>query len=306
MNNESDTSCQFCGSPFLYTYKMLSRSIGRCQNCKTIGVINMPEKNELDEYYQGFSYQNNPNNIDKLLTNDMKQWMVSVMGKNNGRMLDIGGGGGFFAKAFENFGLGEAVVVDIDADSCEFAKEELGLKRVYQMSVEEPDFEDLGKFDFIYCRHVIEHLINPMEFIKRCSRLLEIGSVLVIQCPNGQSKEQALLYPERWKSYLAKVKRDNKWSKLYSVLFSFTSKYGFGLEPLRHLWAISAEGLESGCNSIPNVNVTMKTAALCDSVFSPYYKSSSQLGFVRDKLDRLLVPGLISGSHLIAEIRKVS
>ncbi|MCD8352160.1 MAG: class I SAM-dependent methyltransferase [Planctomycetaceae bacterium] len=39
-------------------------------------------------------------------------------------------------------------------------------------------------FDYVYSQHVIEHLHNPMNFIKECYRVLKTGGFLYIECPD--------------------------------------------------------------------------------------------------------------------------
>lgn len=265
--------------------------------------MEMPSPDEIVQFYQGFSFQTHISKLDLILTPETKQWMASFV-KPSSRMLDIGGGGGFFAKAFEEFGFGEAVVLDLDHEACEFAKNELGLTNVIEAPVESLSEKDIGTFNFIYCRHVIEHLVDPASFIQSCYKLLKKGGTFIVQCPNGSSKEQAYLYPERWKIYLVKIKVENEWGKFKSIRYSLTHRYGFGLDPLRHLWAISPKGLMCVCDSLPGSSYSVETAALTDQVYSPYYSSKSKIGRLRDRIDHVLVPSLLDGCHLIAKITR--
>jgi SAM-dependent methyltransferase len=43
---------------------------------------------------------------------------------------------------------------------------------------------DKGPFDFILCRHVLEHTYNPVEFLRRIGSLLRSEGVLMIEVPN--------------------------------------------------------------------------------------------------------------------------
>ena len=78
-------------------------------------------------------------------------------------MLDVGGGGGFYAKAFEDLGYGLSTYIDLDFQSCRFANE-LGLKNVIHGNAVLADYGD-KKFDLIMCRHLIEHLKDPVTFV---------------------------------------------------------------------------------------------------------------------------------------------
>ena len=268
-------------------------------------VDQMPSHEEIVSFYQGFLYQINIDNLNKIKKPEIKEWMSSVTGnKRSARMLDVGGGGGFFAKAFEDFGLGEAVVVDLDAKACDFARHDLNLKRVINAPIEQINTTDYGYFDFIYCRHVIEHLVDPVSFIRMCYSLLKPGGIFVVQCPNGTSKEQAFFYPHGWKMYLKKARNENGWSRLGAILRSLMTDYGFGLDPLRHLWAISPKGLENVCSSLPSSTFKIQTASLSDEVFSPYFSSKSRFGIIRDFCARTAVRTFMQGCHLVATIKK--
>lgn len=296
--------CIFCGGRRKYIYTLNGREIVQCEVCRTSGVFDMPSSDELAEYYQGFAYANDVRRLNALTHPQMRAWMKSHLPKSTGRMLDLGGGGGLFAKAFEVMGLGEGVVVDLDRESCEFARDKLGLKNVFQLSLESDDISNIGEFDFVYCRHVIEHLIDPCAFILKSLKLVRSGGYFVIQCPNGLSKEQALFYPDRWAKYLRSVKRFNEWGKVYSILCSLSGEYGFGLDPLRHLWAISQKGLYDLTDCLDGYSTSFNTASLADPVFSPYYRSYSRLGRLRDRIARYAVSLGLPGCHLIATIRR--
>lgn len=41
-----------------------------------------------------------------------------------------------------------------------------------------------NSFDIVVCRSVTEHLTNPVDFLKECSRILKSGGKLIILCPN--------------------------------------------------------------------------------------------------------------------------
>lgn len=97
--------------------------------------------------------------------------------------------------------------MDIDEEACHFASTNLGLKRVYCGSLTDlRSLLPIHGFDFIMCRHVIEHLIDPASVILDLLSLLSVGGVLVVSCPNGASKE-GLFYPDQWKKYLAPFAR---------------------------------------------------------------------------------------------------
>lgn len=264
----------------------------------------MPSEEEIKSYYSGFSFETSIANYSKIKTSSIFGWMSSFGLPEQAKMLDVGGGGGFFAKAFEEFGFGESHYIDIDDKACQFAREELSLSNVFQMSVEEymvatPDY----KYDFIYCRHVIEHLRNPAEFIVSCSNLLSSGGVFIVQCPNALSKE-GLLFPVRWKYFFHKVAISNGWSNLRAFIFSLTGRYGWGLDPIRHLWAVSEFAIPKLLENDERFTVSVSSASLADPVFSPYHPVGGRKARLRNRIVRMIFGKYLKGVHLVVTIRR--
>jgi 2-polyprenyl-3-methyl-5-hydroxy-6-metoxy-1,4-benzoquinol methylase len=152
-------------------------------------VSHLPSESEINNFYQGFNFQTDLCNYDLIATLAIKEWLHGFNLPQNAKMLDVGGGGGFFAKAFQEFGFGESTYVDLDSGACDFAKDQMELERVICDSVENGDNYFKGqKFDFIYCRHVVEHLVNPAQLIMQCAELLSEKGTFIVQCPNGLSR----------------------------------------------------------------------------------------------------------------------
>lgn len=299
--------CKLCGGEVRESYQMNGYKLGSCTQCRTTTTLDMPDFEVLQDFYQGFTFEVDSRNYEKIYTEAVKDWMKGLIGeRSSSNFLDVGGGGGFFAKAFEEFGFGESYYIDLDADACEFAKNEMGLTRVYCDGVEKLN-EHVGekKFDFIYCRHVIEHLREPQTLIFDCAELLAEGGILVIQCPNGTSKE-GMLYPNYWMKFLGKVKRDNQWSLPRALLFSLTSRYGWGIDPVRHLWAHSGVGIKAIFSGRKEYEVTLESAILADPVYSPYWSPSKKLDMIAARISKILLGNFLQGMHLVVKIKKKS
>lgn len=158
-------------------------------------------------------------------------------------------------------------------------------------------------FDFIYCRHVIEHLVDPCSLLKECAALLSERGVFVVQCPNGLSKE-GVLFPNYWKKFLRVAMISNNWSRMYATVFSLSRQYGWGIDPIRHLWAISGKGIAEAFRGDARYDVRTRTASLADPVFSPYWQPCNTLERAASHISRLLAGRLFQGMHLVAEIRR--
>jgi SAM-dependent methyltransferase len=68
------------------------------------------------------------------------------------------------------------------------------LDQVVIADLETFDFRDLAQFDCIICSHVLEHLRNPGEVLKRSSAALAPGGVILIALPNALYWRQRLQF----------------------------------------------------------------------------------------------------------------
>ncbi len=99
----------------------------------------------------------------------------------NGKGLDIGCGNGKFIRDMNSLGWQfEGVEFNsIAVDICKKA----GLK-VFHGDLHAAAFKD-NNFDIISARHVIEHIPDPMNFMREIARILKKGGRLVIKTPNS-------------------------------------------------------------------------------------------------------------------------
>jgi 2-polyprenyl-3-methyl-5-hydroxy-6-metoxy-1,4-benzoquinol methylase len=101
-----------------------------------------------------------------------------------GRLLDVGCGNGEFIAHMRDLGW-QVVGLEPDADAVLAATGTLGLD-VRQGSLEDTDFP-AASFDAITMNHVVEHLPEPEETLRRCLGLLRPGGLLVMVTPNAYS-----------------------------------------------------------------------------------------------------------------------
>ena len=131
-NQQSGILCVFCGSKLAYRYNMSDYAIWQCQNCGTGRVWPMPNQYVTNKFYVGFCYQADMANKDIIaLAADKLYKDLNLPNHGLLTMLDVGDGEGFFAKAFEDYGYGKSIYVDLDEQACAFAKDKVGLKGVF-------------------------------------------------------------------------------------------------------------------------------------------------------------------------------
>jgi 2-polyprenyl-3-methyl-5-hydroxy-6-metoxy-1,4-benzoquinol methylase len=103
--------------------------------------------------------------------------------QKNGRLLDIGCGGGKFLLSMQHLGW-QAEGVEFNQSAVETCRNS-GL-RVFQGEIKAAAFPD-NSFDVITARHVIEHIPNPRGFIAEIYRILKPGGLMVLMTPNSQA-----------------------------------------------------------------------------------------------------------------------
>ncbi len=113
---------------------------------------------------------------------------------DSGRVLDVGCACGQFLSIFDpkkwdRHGL------DIEKESAEFAKRKYGIP-VEVGSLFEIKFK--GKFDLIILRGVIEHISEPITFIRKCKELLKPDGLLYITATPAGDSFAFNVYRNKW------------------------------------------------------------------------------------------------------------
>lgn len=295
--------CPFCEGMAAPVYKMDNYVICRCAVCGTGQVSPMPTDDELQEFYKGFLFEADLKNLETILKSAPKLFSLLGLEKDSGmKMLDVGGGGGFYAKAFESAGYGESTYIDLDSEACGFARARVGLKNVLHQDAAMLKAVD-GRYDFIMCRHLIEHLADPATFILNLTRLLNAGGTLLLICPNGDSLEYFAYPNSNLKSRIKKIGVSSHLSQLQVVLKLLSGKMLHGIDPPRHLWAVSRKGMQRFLhrNAIP---AEITTFPLTDALYSPYYSSRTRSQKLWSLLGDKFAAKISGGTHLSVVIRK--
>jgi SAM-dependent methyltransferase len=301
MDKTDNPTCPFCKGNCSFVYRMKNYNIYKCRACGTGQVFPMPADDLLNKYYDGFLFSANVKNSGPVLQSS--KLLFPFIGLKTGKqleMLDIGGGGGFYAKAFEDLGYGTSTYIDMDRQSCRFASE-LGLINVIHGDAVLSDFDD-KKFNFIMCRHLIEHLKDPAAFVLNILKLLSKNGILFLVCPNGNSLEY-LAHPEtNIKERINTISRSSKLNKLQVVYQMLSGNMLHGIDPPRHLWAITEKGITQLLNNKGH-KISINTFPLSDKAFSPYYAPSSLLEKFFCMLGTSAASKIRGGTHLAAVIK---
>jgi SAM-dependent methyltransferase len=95
------------------------------------------------------------------------------------RLVDIGAGPGYFCRIALDEGW-DAAGVEISARAVEIGRDRLGVNYI------DLDTVPAASVDVVCCRHVVEHVVDPLGLLRALRRVLKIGGVLVVHAPHQE------------------------------------------------------------------------------------------------------------------------
>lgn len=162
-----------------------------CYNCQVVFMHPQFNEKTINEFYKS-GYRDNL--LPKISLKIDFNWMDVSFSRHknlieidkeldlNGKeILDLGGYQGAFAYGIKkNFPNSSITVSDFDPRGLEFASNYFNLKTVNT----EVLFKSNLKYDFVSLVHVLEHVPNPKEYLKKVKHLLNDNSKIYIEVPN--------------------------------------------------------------------------------------------------------------------------
>ena len=186
-------SCPIC--KFKITYYFAKKDgylYNRCPYCKTVFLHSFPSSEYLREYYsQQISYSNGLQNetaIRKRGRVILKK--LGCLAPKVKTLCDVGSSYGFFLDEAQKNGY-EPIGIEPAKRFADYAKRDY---HVFTFVGELKDYRKQKQFDIVTCIHVIEHVMNPKEFVSSLLKLVKPGGILYVETPNSDSH---LLYAEK-------------------------------------------------------------------------------------------------------------
>lgn len=166
----------------------------RCNSCGLTYLLNPPDESEIyEDYYQiefkGDDYRKDSSFAHLREIFEINSQRVELIKKlaslsEDFKILDIGCGSGLFLKSCKDAGINGAGI-DVSNNALNFARNEFGLD-VYNKSTE--DLKNEGKrYDMITMWHVLEHITEPINELRKIKELLSPNGCLMIEVPNLNS-----------------------------------------------------------------------------------------------------------------------
>ena len=159
-----------------------------CESCGLLRMNPQPSDDELTWYYSNlyrplYNQRSNPKEIfeNKLWKGEILDKILSMAGldRDFSLILDIGCGGGWTLKEKHDSGQ-KCVGYDFSEDLIQFGRE-LGLD--LRMGGPEEALKEGIRGDLLIYSHVLEHVRDPVEELRKLRQLLEEGGLLYIETP---------------------------------------------------------------------------------------------------------------------------
>lgn len=108
--------------------------------------------------------------------------IINLIGEKPKRILDVGCSTGYVGEILKKKGH---YVVGIDVSKIAIKEAGKKIDEAYCADIENTDFSFLNdKFDVILLGDILEHLVEPLDVLKKLSKYLENTGALIISVPN--------------------------------------------------------------------------------------------------------------------------
>jgi 2-polyprenyl-3-methyl-5-hydroxy-6-metoxy-1,4-benzoquinol methylase len=153
-----------------------------CRHCHLVRVWPSPSEETLQRYYADF-YQVDRENYMRGIKRNGKRLLNALSRQNAaGRLLEIGSSWGGFLTLAASHGW-KVAGVELSPETARWA-EERGGHEVHCGSLASSPFVGRGQFDVVVAWHVIEHLVDPLEFLRQVYSCLKPGGIMALRTPN--------------------------------------------------------------------------------------------------------------------------
>ena len=178
-------SCLVCGSKIYVPYiTKFNIDIKLCTKCSS-GFSSKIPKNFNDVYDNKEQFKHHQKSYERIRKYRMKRFGKERLDlvlkfKKKGNLVDIGCGNGWFLEvAKKNFVVSG---VELNNSLLNFTSKKLKIPVYRKINLlKDKDFDVITLFD------VIEHVSKPMDYLKKVSKKLKKGGIILIYTPNKDS-----------------------------------------------------------------------------------------------------------------------
>lgn len=176
-----------CGGQVLLEKE--GRQVIRCEKCGYNHIYPFYSEEELEKFYENVYAESTPSFLWHEKVHNIKRW------KRPGTVLDIGCWEGTQLQCFKREGW-QCTGTEINKRAAAIAASK-GMD-IHQISIREffPRFEG-RKWDVINAAYILEHILDPADFLRRLKHYLAPDGIMIIEVPNEFSPFQMAYIKER-------------------------------------------------------------------------------------------------------------
>lgn len=161
-------------------------TIAECDGCGVLRIEPMPSPEELGRFYASYvgdaGYSKRLDSKIRRATKRLKKLRPRIKAARPS-FLDVGCNLGAAVEAARRLGF-EAHGIEIGAESVEKAKQLFSECQFRAASAEELAATG-AQFDLVYCTEVIEHVADPVGFVRALAQLVKPGGLLYLTTPDA-------------------------------------------------------------------------------------------------------------------------
>jgi len=180
-----EAHCPVCnGSRGILVHREGSFQMVRCPSCHFIYVNPRPTQEALYEFYQHYlpEEESSIESWERMMALIFRRAAQRLQKfREKGKLLDVGAGFGFFLFEMKKRGW-EVIGVEVSQKGINYARDRLGVE-IYPGPLEKAGLPE-RHFDAVTAFYVIEHLPDPISFLRECHRILKPGGLLLLRYPH--------------------------------------------------------------------------------------------------------------------------
>jgi len=167
-----------------------NHKILKCETCNHVQIFPTMSKKETREFYDQDKQLRAI--IDKINFKEMEDKtkldirnrysLISKYINKKSKILEIGSGYGFFLKFLKNKGC-NIEGVEISEIRRNYSKKKVNCK-IHNINFNENHIHEIGEFDIITMFQVLEHISEPIQFLKNIKSIMKENGKLIIEVPN--------------------------------------------------------------------------------------------------------------------------
>lgn len=161
-----------------------------CERCQLIFIHPRPSIDSLENYYSNVYVAQSSDDVEnsyKSLQYDNTLNFILENTDDIKTIVDIGMSSGFLLSKFKKLKNVKLIGIEPSKEICKIAENEYGVKAL-QGQLEEIDLEKenlMGIADIVICSHVLEHIIDPGNFLKKLTNIIKPKGFLYIEVPSN-------------------------------------------------------------------------------------------------------------------------